>query len=330
MILADKIILLRKKAGMSQEELADHLGVSRQSVSKWEGAQSVPDLNRILELSRIFGVTTDCLLKDEEEVSDPVKEPDTPLLRRVSMEEANAYLQIIYQVKGSIALGVFLCILSPICLLMLGAGSESGVLPISENLGGGLGLIVLLLMVAAAVTIFIFSGMKLAPYEYLEKEIFETEYGVEGMLRERKKQMTPGFTRQVALGVALCILAVVPLFLAGMLTEDDFILMAALSCTLFLVGIGVMCFIVAGLPWGSVEKLLQEGDYTPAKKNRSNPTSVVASVYWMVITAGFLAYSFITGDWGRSWIIWPVAGVLFGAIMSVMALLAGKDKTSER
>ena len=50
----------------------------------------------------------------------------------------------------------------------------------------------------------------------------------------------------------------------------------------------------------------------------------------MVITAGFLAYSFITGDWGRSWIIWPVAGVLFGAIMSVMALLAGKDKTSER
>lgn len=57
---------------------------------------------------------------------------------------------------------------------------------------------------------------------------------------------------------------------------------------------------------------------------------MVASVYWMVITAGFLAYSFITGDWGRSWIIWPVAGVLFGAIMSVMALLAGKDKTSER
>lgn len=48
MILADKIIDLRKKAGWSQEELASHLGVSRQSVSKWEGAQAVPDIERIL------------------------------------------------------------------------------------------------------------------------------------------------------------------------------------------------------------------------------------------------------------------------------------------
>ena len=64
MILADKIIELRKKNGWSQEELAEMLGVSRQSVSKWEGAQSVPDMNRILKLSEVFGVSTDELLKD--------------------------------------------------------------------------------------------------------------------------------------------------------------------------------------------------------------------------------------------------------------------------
>ena len=51
MILADKIIQLRKKAGWSQEELAEQLQVSRQSVSKWESAQSVPDLERILQMS---------------------------------------------------------------------------------------------------------------------------------------------------------------------------------------------------------------------------------------------------------------------------------------
>ena len=67
MILADKIINERKKLGWSQEELADKLGVSRQSVSKWEGAQSVPDLQRILEMSKIFGVSTDYLLKDDIE-----------------------------------------------------------------------------------------------------------------------------------------------------------------------------------------------------------------------------------------------------------------------
>ncbi len=65
MILADKITALRKKAGWSQEELAEQLGVTRQSVSKWEGAQSVPDMDKVVQMSRLFGVTTDFLLKDE-------------------------------------------------------------------------------------------------------------------------------------------------------------------------------------------------------------------------------------------------------------------------
>ena len=65
MILADKITALRKKAGWSQEELAEQLGVTRQSVSKWEGALSVPDMDKVVQMSRLFGVTTDFLLKDE-------------------------------------------------------------------------------------------------------------------------------------------------------------------------------------------------------------------------------------------------------------------------
>ena len=65
MILADKLTALRKKAGWSQEELAEQLGVTRQSVSKWEGAQSVPDMDKVGQMSRLFGVTTDFLLKDE-------------------------------------------------------------------------------------------------------------------------------------------------------------------------------------------------------------------------------------------------------------------------
>ena len=96
MILADKIIDLRKKAGCSQEELAQQLGVSRQSVSKWEGAQSIPDIDKILQMSRIFGVSTDYLLKDEIELpaEEPAAADSTPALRRVSMEEASRYLEL--------------------------------------------------------------------------------------------------------------------------------------------------------------------------------------------------------------------------------------------
>ena len=67
MILADKIIYLRKKNGWSQEELAEMLNVSRQSVSKWESSGATPELNRIIEMSKIFSVSVDYLIKDEIE-----------------------------------------------------------------------------------------------------------------------------------------------------------------------------------------------------------------------------------------------------------------------
>ena len=70
MILADKIIGERKRLGLSQEELAEKLSVSRQAVSKWESAQSTPDLQRVLQMAELFEVSTDYLLKDEIEAPD--------------------------------------------------------------------------------------------------------------------------------------------------------------------------------------------------------------------------------------------------------------------
>ena len=85
MIFADKLIALRKKAGWSQEELAEKLNVTRQSVSKWEGAQSVPDIDKILQLSRLFGVTTDYLLKDDAAEPEYTEDDTSPLPRRSAM-----------------------------------------------------------------------------------------------------------------------------------------------------------------------------------------------------------------------------------------------------
>ena len=94
MIFADKVIALRKKAGWSQEELAERLNVSRQSVSKWESAQSVPDIDRILQMSRLFGVTTDYLLKDDMEEPEVTGEESASPLRRVTMQQASDYLAL--------------------------------------------------------------------------------------------------------------------------------------------------------------------------------------------------------------------------------------------
>lgn len=94
MILADKIIRLRKKNGWSQEELADKMNVSRQAVSKWEGAQTIPDLEKILQLGVLFGVTTDYLLKDEIEDEEFANDNSSDTsVKKITIEEANSYLE---------------------------------------------------------------------------------------------------------------------------------------------------------------------------------------------------------------------------------------------
>lgn len=79
MNISDRIQYLRKTKGISQEELADKMGVSRQAVSKWESEQSTPDMERIILLSDFFEVTTDYLLKGVEPApAEPVSEKEKP------------------------------------------------------------------------------------------------------------------------------------------------------------------------------------------------------------------------------------------------------------
>ena len=179
MILADKIITLRKKAGWSQEELASQLGVTRQSVSKWEGAQSVPDLDKVVQMSRLFGVSTDYLLKDELEEEEFVEsEADETPLRRVTMEQAARYLALRKACAPKIALAVAMCIVSPVVIIFLSAMADAGLGGISEDLAAGLGVSVILVLVAIAVGMFLSCGAKTKEFDFLEKEPFETEYGV--------------------------------------------------------------------------------------------------------------------------------------------------------
>ena len=86
-----------------------------------------------------------------------------------------------------------------------------------------------------------------------------------------------------------------------------------------------LTLVLAGERTASFDQLLQEGDYTSRKKERASK-SVLQAVYWPVVTAAYLAYSFITFDWGRSWIIWPVAGVLSAALDAIEGAVKKKKK----
>ena len=326
MILADKIIDLRKKNGWSQEELAEKLGVSRQSISKWEGAQSVPDMNRILAMSDLFGVSTDYLLKDALEAERPAEIPmdrdlDEPL-RRVEMEEAHSFLQTRIVAAARIALGVALCILSPIVLILLEAAQESGLIGLSEEQAAGVGLVVLFLCIGAALPLFITSVMRLSKFDALEKQALDTAYGVDGMVRERREQYAPTHTRLLVLGIVFCVLSVLPLFILLMFgfEDNDFAMVCGAAALLAIVAAGVYMIVRTCVRQAGYNILLQDGDYTPARKQENRRNEPISAIYWALALTIYLAWSFITMQWQTTWIVWPIAGVLYGVVEAVLRL----------
>ncbi len=325
MILADKITELRKKNGWSQEELAEMLDVSRQSISKWESAQAVPDMNRIITMSKIFGVSTDMLLKDELEISAAPAGPDATesAARVVTVEEASDYLAFKAFSSRRTAIGVMLCILSPVLLIFLAGASETGFIDISEHLAAGIGVPAILLLVGCAVALFITTYLKGERFRYIEEEPIDTAYGVSGIAKERRERFRGAFGTQLTLGIVLCVIAAVPITAASLFhysNNSDFIVTVAVCALLVLIAIGVLLIVRSCIIWGGFKALLEEGDYTRAEKAESKRDGVIAGAYWLVVTAAFLAMGFL-GNWDRSWIIWPIAGVLFAVVMSIARAL---------
>lgn len=332
-MIGDKIITLRKQRGWSQENLAEQLNVSRQSVSKWESGASVPDLDKIILLSKIFGVTTDYLLLDdqdrghmrdcgEEEFDEQESEEgDAASFRQekdtrfFSAAEVREYLDAMRWLSKRIRLAVAALIMSPVVLILLGGVCEYGNGSVSENMAAGIGITVLLLIVAVAVAGIILAMMHVKDYEYLEYTLIDLDTGMRDQLAEEKMRFRGKWGLCIAAGVLLCIVSVVPMMIFGAMEAPDIVLIFTVAFLLIVVAIAVFLFITAGVVMEAYDKLLQEGDYTIDKK-RANKT--IGNVYWPIILVIYLAYSFITSDWGRSWIIWPVAGVAYAAISSII------------
>ncbi len=332
MTFSDKLIRLRKKAGWSQEDLADRMDVTRQSVSKWESGQSVPDLEKVVRISDLFGVSTDYLLKDDvddteirNDYGDGKKTDDVPALKCVSMDEAAAFLSAKSVTSGRIAFATFLCIISPVCLIILAALSEIPEYGIKDTVACGVGMIVMLALVAVAVAMYILSGRKTSAYTYLEREVFVTETGVRQMVEDCKKMYSKAYTAYNVAGACCCISAVIPLFVGIIFNEANIQLIVWMLGLMFvIIGIGVYLFIKCGIIWASYQKLLQEDEYSKERKMSRPIASAVSGIYWLVVTAIFICYSLPTNDWENSWVIWAVAGVLFPVAIAICNLIDKK------
>ncbi len=332
MILADKIAQLRRQNGWSQEELAYQLNVSRQAVSKWESGSSIPELDKILNMSRLFNVSTDYLLKDELETpentltvpSDSDELPAKDPVRTLSLEEAAVYLELVRQLRGKIALGVSMFILCPIPIFFLSEWADGTP---KEDFAAGIGVALLLLIVAVGLIFLLPAAFQLEKFEYLEKEDIALGYGVAGIVEQKRNDYAPIFHKSITQGVVLCVLAVVPLMLTAAFQPSDRWVMASVSLLLAIVAVAVQFFVRAGMVQDSFNKLLQLEDYTAHEKMLNRKIGWVSGAYWCVVTAIYLGYSFWRDSWKTSWVIWVVAGLFFAALN--FALRAWVDRRGE-
>ncbi|NLL81126.1 MAG: hypothetical protein GX231_02315 [Tissierellia bacterium] len=235
----------------------------------------------------------------------------------VSYERAEQYIEEARAVAPKTALGVWLCIMSPTVLLTLLGLYGIKLISVREDFLVAIGLICIIVFVAIAVSIFIRYSGKLDEYEDLQEIAFKLDYKTEQMVSEVWAQEKPNYSSAVSSSVIAYIISGLPVIVSPLLIENEGIPVLAVVVTLTIVAFATYNLISKGGVNEACKVLLQVEDYEIKKK--SNKTyKVVSQVYWLLAVAIYLGYSFITNNWHISWIIWPVAGVLFGAIKIII------------
>lgn len=249
---------------------------------------------------------------------------DTREQEKVSLEQAKEIIKNQKAFGLKIAIGVMLCILSPVTASVVDPLAEAGF--ISVNFADTVGALALFVMIAIAVATFIVSGVANQRYENLKKKQIILDYSTRQLLTEQYEANNRQFGSQVAIGVVLCILSVVPVILAEAFLENTTYawLIDIIGASLFvLVACGVFLFITAGTHKDAYEVLLGTGEYVLEKvqQREKSVINIIGAIYWPVAVCIYLGWSFITMAWGITWIVWPIAGIIFGVIAAVVSIV---------
>lgn len=325
MILADKIVRLRKQVGWSQEELAEKMKVSRQSVSKWESAHSIPDINKIIILANLFDVSTDFLLKDENESFEPSQETSSNDTTYITLEQATQYINSKMKVAALITKGVLLCVCSVIPLLFFLAMAETNKLGITGNLATAIGMVFILGMVSMGVSAFI----KINQYEndltLIDDEKFDLAYGVHSVIQDKLEKFRPTYNQRLSISIFMFIFSFVPMVFAAMFFNGPGIVLMMLIVLFLIIAAGLYIIIPVSTKYDAFNSILEDNSVETAKSKRNKRAGKFAAFYWPLLIAVYLGWSLWTMNWGVTWIVFPVGSVLFAALVGLLELLNKDD-----
>lgn len=234
----------------------------------------------------------------------------------VTEEVAVSYMDTMKKMSRYIALGVLLCILSPITLIILSGNLSQ--LKIAETVALFIGLVVLFLFVAPAVGIFIYAGMKIDKYQYLHKKV-NIPSNVKELVESEKEKFDSKFV--VALIVSIIMYIFSPTFIIGaalLKEENDAFIVWGVGLLLVIVSIATYIIVRFGLIRSSHSLLLRLGDYQYLDDQSEKLVNAIAGIYWPIVVGGYLLWSFLSSKWDITWIVFPIAGVIFAGITSII------------
>ena len=275
----------------------------------------ISEFGNLDELAETLGIET--VIEDAEDVE----------YRHISLEEVKQYIADKTRQHFYVGFGVFLCIASPIPAIITSIGGEVLI---------SLGLCFLFVMVAAAVGLFIFAGVRKKEWSFITSEPCSIDYATADYVHNEQEYNKPVQVLMLIIGIALCVLCVVPVIIMSLIPVPFLSECVGPSMLLSFVAIGVLLIIASGGKESAYRTLLALNDRGTVSGNYESVRSadsfsgdgilpMILSVYWNTVTCIYFIWSFLSFDWYITWIIWPIAGIVW----KLLQINTGEEKGGE-
>jgi transcriptional regulator with XRE-family HTH domain len=315
----DNLLYLRQQRNMTQEQLAMLLGVSRQSVAKWEAGQSTPEVDKLMKMAELFGCSLDELVNGD--VSQRAVAPEEVLPPSTAAQDVCGYDEHTRRFAKHIALGVMAIILGVAATVLIDAvlaGSELEDLCAIGVLTGvvvGLAFIIPASLEHAAFT-------KAHPFV----EDFYTE--------AQKDQARSLMSRSLVLGIGLIIVGIVEVIIADVINGGDEAVGQGIMLVMIAVGVGAI--VHGGMRYGFSDVASYNGERSDEQWARENPRvgricgiiMLVATIAGLLALFGGMAMAEQHGStpamMNYFWVSWIVGGILCAIVIEAMKAKAGK------
>lgn len=230
----------------------------------------------------------------------------------IGIDEAADYIASKRNNSVRIALGVFLCIISSIAPI-----SFSGLWNYSF-----LSFAIMMILIAVGVVLFVISGSFMSKWNYIKNDPARLDYSASSFVKNERNKFSAPHAIRLAIGILLCIISWIPCVFLDEVLGYSVLANEIISpiVLLLIVAIGVFMIVQCSIELGGYDDLLNlngkahydDNDDVPEYKNAW--LDIFMHIFWPLTTCIYLCWSFITFKWYFTWIVWPIAGVLFSGL----------------